>query len=380
MKRKLLYVMMMGIVATANANSSIPYQNPNMAGTNSVNTTPNTPPAGFSNAYQQEYQQQPAMSTQPTYPMANPNQAYPNAQMPMNQNGGVANNTMPTQTESINEQGQRVIRTEEYQRMQNPNVQQAPASAMAAKTTTEKFWNMSNNQIRNVRRQYESKSAAIGQDISPAKCVQSTVNITNSPGANLPVIRLDGRNIATVLITDVLGNPWSIDYISNSSDITIIRDQDNPEVSTFHIQTNDNNGQGNFAVKLKDNPVPIVFSFVNSQREVDCLMVAKLDVPSPNADIKTQSLSASAMDSSLNSVLYGVAPKGSRALKLSTDAATAWQMEDGKVVLRTKYELLAPAFESVTRSPDGTRVYKVQYSPVYTYRYNDVIGDFRVNN
>ena len=55
-------------------------------------------------------------------------------------------------------------------------------------------------------------------------------------------------------------------------------------------------------------------------------------------------------------------------------------MEDGKVVLRTKYELLAPAFESVTRSPDGTRVYKVQYSPVYTYRYNDVIGDFRVNN
>ena len=361
---------MMGMVATVNASSSIPYQNPNMTGTNSVNATPNTPPAGLSNAYQQEYQQ-PTMSAQPTYPMANPNQAYPN--------GGVAN-TMPTQTESINEQGQRVIRTEEYQRMQNSNVQQAPASAMAAKTTTEKFWNMSNNQIRNVRRQYESKSAAIGQDISPAKCVQSTVNITNSPGANLPVIRLDGRNIATVLVTDVLGNPWSIDYISNSSDITIIRDQDSPEVSTFHIQTSDNNGQGNFAVKLKDNPVPIVFSFVNSQREVDCLMVAKLDIPSPNADIKTQSLSASAMDSSLNSVLYGVAPKGSRALKLSTDAATAWQMEDGKVVLRTKYELLAPAFESVTRSPDGTRVYKVQYSPVYTYRYNDVIGDFRVNN
>ena len=370
--------MILGMTTIANA-SSIPYQNSNMTGTNSVNATPNTPPAGFSNAYQQEYQQ-PTMPSQPTYQMANPNQAYPNTQMPMNQNSGVANNTMPTQTESINEQGQRVIRTEEYQRMQNSNVQQSPSSSMAAKTATEKFWNMNNNQIRNIRRQYESKSAAIGQDISPAKCVQSTVNITNSPGANLPVIRLDGRNIATVLMTDVLGNPWSIDYISNSADITIIKDSESPEVSTFHIQTNDNNGQGNFAVKLKDNPVPVVFSFVNSQREVDCLMVAKLDMPSPNADIKTQSLSVSAMDTSLNSVLYGVAPKGSKALRLSTDAATAWQTEDGKVVLRTKYELLAPAFESVTRSPDGTRVYKVQYSPVYTYRYNDVIGDFRVNN
>lgn len=378
MKRKILYVMILGMTTIVNA-SSIPYQNPNMTGTNSVNATPNTPPAGFNNAYQQEYQQ-PTMPLQPTYQMANPNQAYPNTQMPMNQNSGVANNTMPNQTESINEQGQRVIRTEEYQRMQNSNVQQSPSSSMAAKTATEKFWNMNNNQIRNIRRQYESKSAAIGQDISPAKCVQSTVNITNSPGANLPVIRLDGRNIATVLMTDVLGNPWSIDYISNSADITIVKDSESPEVSTFHIQTNDNNGQGNFAVKLKDNPVPVVFSFVNSQREVDCLMVAKLDIPSPNADIKTQSLSASAMDTSLNSVLYGVAPKGSKSLRLSTDAATAWQTEDGKVVLRTKYELLAPAFESVTRSPDGTRVYKVQYSPVYTYRYNDVIGDFRVNN
>lgn len=378
MKRKILYVMILGMTTIVNA-SSIPYQNPNITGTNSVNATPNTPPAGFNNAYQQEYQQ-PTMPLQPTYQMANPNQAYPNTQMPMNQNSGVANNTMPNQTESINEQGQRVIRTEEYQRMQNSNVQQSPSSSMAAKTATEKFWNMNNNQIRNIRRQYESKSAAIGQDISPAKCVQSTVNITNSPGANLPVIRLDGRNIATVLMTDVLGNPWSIDYISNSADITIVKDSESPEVSTFHIQTNDNNGQGNFAVKLKDNPVPVVFSFVNSQREVDCLMVAKLDIPSPNADIKTQSLSASAMDTSLNSVLYGVAPKGSKSLRLSTDAATAWQTEDGKVVLRTKYELLAPAFESVTRSPDGTRVYKVQYSPVYTYRYNDVIGDFRVNN
>ena len=50
-----------------------------------------------------------------------------------------------------------------------------------------------------------------------------------------------------------------------------------------------------------------------------------------------------------------------------------------KVVIRTKYQLLAPAFESVSRSPDATHVYKTQSSPVYTYRYNDVIGDFKVS-
>ena len=348
MKNKLIKIMVGSIFASSTAmvfaSGGIPYQNMNEQGGN-VNSIPSsTPQMQQNNPYEKNY----------------------------GANAGV--NT----TETMNEQGQRVIRTEEVQKLDQSTVQQNPARNYAAQSMTEKFWNMPNSQIRDIKNKFDSKNTAISQDTNPAKCVQSTVNITNEPGANLPLIRLNGKNIATVLVTDVFGNPWSIDYITNGNDVNVIRDSEDPEVSTFHVQTKNNYGQGNLAVKLSGNPVPIVFSFVNGQKEVDCLMVAKLSKAGPNANVKTQSLSQSAMDSSLNSTLYGVAPKDAKQLKVSTNDATAWLTSDGKVILRTKYELLSPAYESVTRSPDGTFVYKSQYLPIFTYRYNDLISEFQV--
>lgn len=371
MKRSLIYVLLTSTIGFAQANGSIPYQNVNTIQNGqpdaSVNAAPINPPAGMPAAYNNEY---------------NPQQ-YNNYNGQM---GNIDQQQMQQPVETVNEQGQRVIRTTEYQSLPATEIRQGQPNGASASTLTEKFWNTSNQQIRNIRQKYESRGAAINQAISPAKCIQSTVNITNEPGANFPVIRLDGRNIATVLVTDALGNPWSIDYIisnsgekSNNSDINVLRDTDNPEVSSFYVQAKNNYAQGNLAVKLKDNPVPVVFSYVTGQKEADCLMVAKLDKAGPNTNIQTETLSTSAMSSELNSTLYGVAPTGSKRLKTSSNAATAWLLDDGKVVIRTKYQLLAPAFESVSRSPDGTHVYKTQYSPVYTYRYNDVIGDFKVS-
>ena len=103
----------------------------------------------------------------------------------------------------------------------------------------------------------------------------------------------------------------------------------------------------------------------------------KTDKPAVT-EISGETIIASAMDSSLNSVLYGVAPTNSKPLRVSNPSAQAWLLDDNKVVIRTKYKLLSPAYESVSRSPDGTFVYKTQFSPIYNYRYNDVIGSFEV--
>lgn len=349
MKKKILYLAIGSIISTSSiayANDSIQYQQMNQVG--NVNAAPSTPPAGMEAAYSNEYQNQQAAT---------------------NTNG----------TSITNERGETVYRTEETRKIQqNGNPNQRPSSSLAAQSATEKFWNMSNSQIRNIRKKYEQRSAAIGQDINPAQCVQNTINVSNEPGATIPVIRLDGRNVATVLMTDVFGKPWTVDTIVNSDNISVVVDSENPEASSFSIQTKNNNGQGNFVVKLKDHHIPIVFSYVNNQSKVDCLTIAKLDKAGPNSDVKTENLTMSAMDGSLNSTLYGVAPKGSKQLKVSNSAATAWRLDSGEVVIRTKYQLLAPRHNAVTRSPDGTYVYKVQYSPVYTYRYNDLIGEFTI--
>lgn len=280
---------------------------------------------------------------------------------------------------TTNEQGQKVVRTEEYRAATQPLETQNPNQIYGNMDDVSRFWNVKNSEIRNIKKKYNEKMAVIKQDVAPAKCVQSTINITNQPGATLPVLRLDGKNVSSVLVTDVLGNPWSIDYTVNNEDVEVVRDQSEAEVSVFHVTLKNPYSQGNFAVKLKGNPVPITFSYVTEQNKADCFTVAKLDKIAPNVNIQTQNLTTAAIDSSLNSTLYGVAPKNSKPLKVNGASAQAWMTEDGKVVLRTKYELLSPAYESVTRSPDGTYVYKSQYLPIFTYRYNDVISTFQIS-
>ena len=317
--------------------NGIVYQNTNQA---VVNTTPQTPPLGIN---------------------AVPNQ--------------------PQQTTSINERGQTVVTTTEVQKLNQTNNGVTKAVDYSSMDQTQKFWNVPNNTIRQVRERYEDKDRVINQDLRPARCDnrRGVVNITGNPGNDFPLIRLDGRNVSTVLMTDIYGKPWPIDYIVyQDKELNIIKDDKDPNVSSFSINALTNYAQGNFVVKLAEYPVPIVFTFTSSQREVDCLVVAKLDQPSPNTDVKTETLSAAAMDNSLNSTLYGVTPKGGRSLKVSDNSAMVWLLEDGNVVIRTRYKIIAPAPISQSRSPDGTMVYKVQYSPSYTYRYNDVINSFTV--
>lgn len=349
MKKKiigsLLSLSLIGISTYANAQvqqgGDIVYQNQSDA--SSVNTTPQGSPQGI--------------------PQGNNSQQYQDGVQTTYQNGQKVRTT--TEVQRIDRNNNTVTQQVDYSNMNH----------------VQKFWNVPNSTIRQVRQKYEERERLLNQDLSPARCdnKRGVVNVGENPGSDFPLIRLDGRNIATILMTDVYSKPWPIDYIINQeADISVIRDEKDPNVSSFSVNALTNHAQGNFVVKLKDNPVPVVFSFITNQKEVDCLLVAKLDKPSPDTDIKTETLRASAMDNSLNSTLYGVAPKGGRSLKVSDNSATVWLLEDGKVAIRTKYKLLAPAPISMTRSPDGTFVYKVQYSPSYTYRYNDLISSFTV--
>lgn len=289
--------------------------------------------------------------------------------------------TESSTTTTVNEKGQTVRTTTEVQKLDPKNNGVTKTVDYSSMGDVEKFWNVPNETIRDVKRKYEEKERVIRQDISPARCdnKRGTVTIGGNPGNDFPVIRLDSKNISTILMTDVFGKPWSIDYIINQeTDVSIVRDEQDPNVSSFSMMPLNNNAQGNFVVKLHENPVPIVFSFVTNQKEVDCLVVAKLDQPAPNTDFKTETLQASAMDNSLNSTLFGVTPPNSKPLKTSTDAVTAWMTDSGDVILRMKYKLLSPAPKSMTRSPDGMNVYRVQYAPNYMYRYNDLNSGFTV--
>ena len=126
MKNKLIKIMVGSIFASSTAmvfaSGGIPYQNMNEQGGN-VNSIPSsTPQMQQNNPYEKNY----------------------------GANAGV--NT----TETMNEQGQRVIRTEEVQKLDQSTVQQNPARNYAAQSMTEKFWNMPNSQIRDIKNKFEN--------------------------------------------------------------------------------------------------------------------------------------------------------------------------------------------------------------------------------
>ena len=242
----------------------------------------------------------------------------------------------------------------------------------------EKFWNVPNGTVKTIQKKYEEKQKAINLDISPPKPVNRTINVDNSPGSPPPLLRLDRNNISTILLTDSYGTGWAIDYVVNNDDISVIFDKENPNVSSLVIQSNNNTGQGNFVVFLKDNPVPVTFSYLNNQKEVDYRLDVIVKGKNPKTNIETTVSLPNAMDNELLSTLQGVAPDKSKVLKVSNNDAQAWLLADGKVLLRTKYKILNPAPISRVNSPDGTYVYKIPYIPVVGYRFNDLTSTFQI--
>ena len=244
-----------------------------------------------------------------------------------------------------------------------------------ASTPVEELWNKTPAQITNIKRHYERQVRALEQDANPAQCVSRSIVLSTEPGQTAPVIRLDGRNISTVLITDITGTPWPIDQLGSME--SEVQTRYTEGAGDFSISPRYNNAQGNIVVNLVKNPVPLVFSYVTNQRQVDCLLTVRLDKASGlGSNPELTSIGTGAMDTSLNSTLFGVAPKDSKTLRSSDSNVQAWQTQDRRVIIRTKYKLMSPGFTETLSSPDGMNVYRTTYSPNYRYLYNGSTGSF----
>jgi len=129
---------------------------------------------------------------------------------------------------------------------------------------------------------------------------------------------------------------------------------------------------------LKDLNSTISIDFVPAQTEVDSRTEIRVQSRGPNTQMMAIGLPSS-LDTSLLSVLQGVAPSGTRELKTSTPAVQAWSTRDGSMYIRTRYKIMSPAFENVTSSPDGTYAYKMVPVPVILYKAEEGrIGEFTV--
>lgn len=343
--------------------TDVPYYTPPTQ-QNEVNATPVSSPIGVQNV-------QVTSGSTSSYNL-NSNTGY-HAYSPqgggVNAPNGAANYQVVQQTTEVQSLPPELVQQQQEQTMQN--YQQMDAES--------RFWNVSDKDIASMKKKVEQKQAAIYQDVSPNRCVQREIIVSNAPNEPLPFLSLDTRNKANVMFVDVAGNPWPIHYVVSSNDnSSMVYDEKDPDASLLYANALYDYSQGSFTVKLQDNPVPTVFTFAANQKQIDCLVTVRINKLSPKSKMSQEDYQTQTLDASLNSTLFGVAPKGGRALTTSSTGASAWLTEDGNVIIRTKYKILSPMPKSRIGSPDGTWVYKVTRSSSYLYNYNGKIDSFRV--
>ena len=243
--------------------------------------------------------------------------------------------------------------------------------------------NTPNSRIRELNRDLYQKGRVINEGPTDApRSVNGFVIAHLAPGSTSPVVRVSKNRTTTIVMTDMTGQPWPIlnyDGLSEE-DFTVKRlDKPGPDGFVLSITPKGAFVSGNLVLVLKDLNSTISIDFVSAQKEVDSRAEIRVQARGPNTQLMSIGL-PNGVDTSLLSILQGVAPAGSKELRTSTSAVQAWSARSGAMYVRTRYRIMSPAFENVTSSPDGTYAYKMVSVPVVLYKAEEGrIGEFTID-
>jgi len=242
--------------------------------------------------------------------------------------------------------------------------------------------NTPNAKIRKLSKDMYSKGKVMNEaPVTPPKSINGVLTANLSPGSTPPVIRLSQNRSSAIIITDTTGQPWPIiNYDGLSEEDFTVKRLDNPSPDGYVLSVTPKNAfvSGNLVLILKGLPSPLSIDFVSAQKEVDSKTEIRVQAKGPNTQYSSISL-PEGLDTSLLSLLQGVAPQNAKELKTSSNAVQAWLARDGKMYVRTRYKVMSPAFENVTSSPDGTYAYKMVPVPVVLYKAAEgKFGEFTV--
>jgi intracellular multiplication protein IcmK len=210
----------------------------------------------------------------------------------------------------------------------------------------------------------EGRSPPMG----PAQPTSRSVTLSLKPGERAPELRLAPGNASVLTFSDQTGAPWPVMSVTvgnpqaygaqeagekGKTNMVVISPLQNYDVSA------------NLIVTLVGYPVPVLFSLSTGSDHVDYRLDVGIQARGPNAayDITATSSLQPTNDSTVQSFLDGVAPKGAHRVHTSESAVEAWRFQD-MLYVRTSLELLSPAYVARARNVSGTNIYTLADSPV----------------
>lgn len=221
-------------------------------------------------------------------------------------------------------------------------------------------------EILSLRRMLMARQAAAAALPNPPKPVTGTVQVSLTPGATPPVIRIYQGMVSTLSVVDATGAPWPVTNIvaGNPALFTVAR-LDGPEGSVLALTPMAAFGDSNLVLMLAGNPSPVMLTIVAGQKDVDERTEVRVDAAGPEARMVATRLPPG-VDTRLLGVLDGVPPTGARALGITgADHVQAWLLPDRRMVVRTRAMLVGLPIAGVeaTSSAGGTYVYELPATP-----------------
>lgn len=196
----------------------------------------------------------------------------------------------------------------------------------------------------------------------PPKPTTTSVQVSLSPQAAPPVIRLGAGYITSLVFMDSSGQPWPIAAYS-IGDPTAFNIQWDKKGNTLLVQSLSLYKRSNLAVMLKDLNTPVMLTLMAGQGAIDYRVDLRVPGVGPNAVLVQDGGLPDAANAVLLEVLNGVPPAGSKELKVSGGECQGWILGD-KLFLRTGLDVISPAWKSIMSSIDGTHAYELQPTPI----------------
>jgi intracellular multiplication protein IcmK len=234
----------------------------------------------------------------------------------------------------------------------------------AFQNMTGKMFPMTAEQIRALRDVAEATKRITAEPARiPPRPLVSSQTVSLSPGTVPPVIRLANGYVTSVVFVDETGAPWPVAAysIGNPQAFNIQWDS---ESNLLMIQGQGAYVTGNMAVSLAKLPTPIMLTIVSEQNVVDYRVDFRVQGRGPNAN---GSIIGSSLPQNSNQLLMnlldGVPPSDARTLEITGGPAEAWA-RGGTMFLRTPLTVLSPSWTATMSSPDGTKVYQMNPTPM----------------
>lgn len=291
---------------------------------------------------------------------------YPNTDLSRNGNVNAANNNIPAPNVAPNSLPMDT----------GPNMQTLRGVENLSPTQAAYYIvNSDPSRIRELKKDMYDRTKVLNEPAYPlAKPVTTSLVVDMSPGSAPPSIRLSKNMPSSIVLTDATGSPWPIsNYQVGPADAFDVKRMDKSATdggSILSITPQSDNAVGSLVLYLQGTNTTISLQLIAGQKVYDSRADVRVQGSGPNARYNSASLPAS-IDNRLLSFLSDVPAAGSKQLVVSSGLLKAWMTRDNKMFIKSTYPLMAPAFENVTRSSDGSYAYKLNPVPVVSIKMQD---------